>query len=446
MILIPRIFHFIWLGNQRMPDESKQFLDTWRFLHPDWEIRLWTDATLPPLKNAWAYDEASRFSTKSNIARYEIVLRYGGVYLDTDIECLKNLEPLLKGVECFVARENAEIVSNAIIGAVPNHPFLRDLVDSLQERVRAIPDAQGPTMQSGPPYLTHSLKRHPEVTVYPAKLFHPYEWHEGWRRYERFPEAYAVHHWAMTWRANLLPKRKQLGDGVRPSLSVVVVARDSGIRLEWVLEGLCAQSVIDFEVIVVDAVNDTPIKGLLEAFERRLNISYHHLKPTLGQLKPAAVRNVGMAQAHAERTLFLDGDCLPDTNVVENHARFGSKGFVTFSDRRVYPASKLYRFRRGVVDYDGMHMHTFLEERRASSSSVSQDHHWRDVEGFCFSAPTEVLRQLGDFDGTTREGGAKDRTRRLWQRARRLGQRRRHRSLSPTYDGGYVTYLAHPGE
>jgi len=53
------------------------------------------------------------------------------IAVDIDIECLKNLEPLLKGVECFVARESAKNVSNTIIRAVLNHPFLRDLIDSL---------------------------------------------------------------------------------------------------------------------------------------------------------------------------------------------------------------------------------------------------------------------------------------------------------------------------
>lgn len=428
-ITIPRTFHRIWLGDQAMPDEYERFGDTWRFLHPGWEMRLWTDATLPPLKNAWAYAQPRSLSAKCNIARYEILLQHGGIYVDTDFECLKNVESLLQDIECFVAWEREGLANNAIIGAVPGHPFLRDLVDSLEENVRKMPDADPSVTQSGPYYLTNILGRHPEVTVFPASLFYPYQWHERWRRYEAFPDAYAVHHWSMTWRATKWPQPRQLGDGTLPCLSVVIDSCNDSLRLEWVLEGLCVQTVSDFEVIVVSRAGDMSIERLIHRFEDRLNITHATRKSRRKQLRPAEARNMGLRFARAARTLFLDGDCLPDTDVVEAHAKFGSTGFVPFGFRRIYPADKLYPF-MPPLDYLGFQNYVADDPRH----SFPMYGDWRDVQGFCLSAPTDVVCQLGGFGEKLSGDSAQDLAWRL--------SRQKYR-LIPMWSSGYVTYLDH---
>ncbi len=411
-----------------MPTEYESFAETWRSLHPYWQMILWTDEVLPPLKNQRAYERSGSLSGKSNIARYEILLRYGGIYVDTDFECLKNLEPLLEGVECFVAWQRDGLANNAIIGAVPSHPFLQDLVDSLDEHILANSRSSLSIMQSGPYYLTGVLERHPEVTVFPASQFYPYEWHERWRRYERFTDAYAVHHWTLSNRATTWPKQKQLGDGVVPCLSVVIHACDDGLRLQWVLEGLCVQTVSDFEVIVVGQTDTTPAstKSLVDSFSGRLAITY--LTQRRGS-PPAAAYNLGLRYARAKRTLFLEGDCLPDLNVVETHAAFGARGFVLFGFRRHYPAEKLYRFIQP-LDYDGLKKHAFKDPRcEEPYGPIYGD--WRDVAGFCFSAPTLALRQAGGFDVTACESD-QDLVYRLYRSKYRL---------LPLVQGGCITHL-----
>lgn len=432
-IVIPRLFHRIWLGDQLMPEEYKQFGEIWQTLHPNWEMILWMDDTLPPLKNTWAYNTSSSLAARSNIVRYEIVLRYGGIYVDTDFECLKNLEPLLEGVKCFVALQSDDFANNAIIGSVPGHPFLRDLVDSLEENVRLIPDEDPAVTQSGPYFLTKVLHRHPEVTIFPTHLFYPYEWHERWRRYEKFPEAYAVHHWSMTWRGTQWSKPKLLGNGTVPCLSVVVLNRDTGLRLEWIMEGLCVQTVSDFEVIVINRRDDLTIKDLVDRYESRLDIIYLYQESRDNQPGSAEARNLGLSMAQAERTLFLDGDCLPDPDLVETHANFGAAAFIPFGFRRMYPASKLYRFKQP-VDYQGIQRHTFQDPRRIYPLFYGD---WRDVAGFCFSAPTKVLHEVGGFDEHLQVGEDQDLARRLCQ------QKYRH---IPLWNDGYVTYLGHPGD
>jgi hypothetical protein len=431
-MVIPRVFHHIWLGGQPMPAEYERFAETWQSLHPRWQMRMWTDETLPTLRNRWAFEGSNSLSGKANIARYEILLRYGGIYIDTDFECLKSLEPLLDGVECFVAWQRDGLANNAIIGAAPCHPFLQDLVDSLGEHIRSNPGSTLSIMQSGPYYLTRVLERHPEVTVFPAGQFYPYEWHERWRRHEHFPDAYAVHHWTLSNRVTTWPRQKQLGNGVLPCLSVVVRACDDGLRLHWVLEGLCVQTVSDFEVIVVDAAskNSATIKSLVESYRGRLTVTY--LAQQMGW-RPAAAYNLGLQRARAKRVLFLEGDCLPDIDVVESHAVFGAKGFVPFAFRSYYPPEKLYRFIEP-LDYDGLKKHA-CKDPRCEEPYAPLYGDWRDVAGSCFSAPTVALRKAGGFDVSARASD-QDLVQRLYRAKYRL---------LPLVQGGNITQLGHAG-
>src|SRR5438046_3149350 len=126
--MIPKVFHRIWLGTQQMPDEFVQYGETWTKYHPGWTMQLWTDENLPEIINQQEFLLAETTSYKSDILRYEVIYRYGGVYIDTDFECLRNIEPLLKGVQAFVVREDPRFVCAAIFGAERGHALLADVI------------------------------------------------------------------------------------------------------------------------------------------------------------------------------------------------------------------------------------------------------------------------------------------------------------------------------
>lgn len=196
---IPTTFHRIWVG-PAMPEAFVRYGETWQELHPDWNMILWNEENMPELVNQKLYDEAPRIfpgfegQLRSDIARYEILHRYGGVYIDTDFECLKPIDELIKGAGFFCAWEiQGKVANNAILGCTPGHPFAKVLVDELEELVRRQLKTW-PAKASGPHYLTAKLCE--GVTVFDKKLFYPYSYGEWDRWSERFPEAYGLHHWA----------------------------------------------------------------------------------------------------------------------------------------------------------------------------------------------------------------------------------------------------------
>jgi mannosyltransferase OCH1-like enzyme len=195
----------------------------------------WGDDNLPPLRNQVLFDELESFSAKSDVLRFELLWLYGGVYIDTDFECLRSIEPLLEKIRVFASFQTDLIVNGALMGAVPEHPFIGMLIDSLPGSVREHGSAD-PQLSSGPGFVTGCLDtwkaegREP-VTLFPAKFFYPYLWYEKHRRFEKFPDAYAIHHWAESWRD---PSGYRFGQRVRTWLMRFWITRRAFYLNAWV--------------------------------------------------------------------------------------------------------------------------------------------------------------------------------------------------------------------
>ena len=202
---IPKILHRVWFGAD-VPPDAVEFGDAWERLHPDWTVVLWRDWTLPALTNAAAVDASVHAAQKADIVRFDLLQRWGGVYVDTDVEPLQPLDDLLAEVPRALAREDERWVGTAFIAARPRDPFIEWMVENLRRRVAADDGSTPPNVLTGPKFVTTALQRWideggDEVTVFPRELFYPYHFSERHRRGERFPNAYAVHHWTATWIA-----------------------------------------------------------------------------------------------------------------------------------------------------------------------------------------------------------------------------------------------------
>ena len=123
---IPKILHFIWLGNLPVPE----IIQSWYKNHQDWNIKIWRDKDISLLKlqNRRIYNLAKkRYNQKSDIARLEILYKYGGVYVDADIFNIKNINNLLDN-ELFLFQEKKNLISNSVIGCTKNNQIIRKLI------------------------------------------------------------------------------------------------------------------------------------------------------------------------------------------------------------------------------------------------------------------------------------------------------------------------------
>lgn len=137
--LIPKIIHQIWLGGP-MPKNYQYYSETWKKYHPSWELKLWSEEDL--LNENFSvedlYWQAESYQERADIMRYAILHRYGGLYVDTDIECLASYDELnhkydfYAGMETPVVNKMVVSIPNSLIAAIPEHPILTKTLENLR--------------------------------------------------------------------------------------------------------------------------------------------------------------------------------------------------------------------------------------------------------------------------------------------------------------------------
>jgi inositol phosphorylceramide mannosyltransferase catalytic subunit len=193
--MIPRVIHRVWLGTDPMPEEFEHYGETWQRHHPDWEMRLWTDSNLPELRYPDALERCRNHGERSDILRSELLFQFGGLYVDTDVECKRPIEPLIDDAAAFAAWVRPGRIGSAVLGAVPGHPAIERLLREMQARV-----GEGSQIEATVGLLTDVLSEEPDVEVFDAKTFYPYHPRHNPANGRDFPDAYAVHHWGLTWK------------------------------------------------------------------------------------------------------------------------------------------------------------------------------------------------------------------------------------------------------
>lgn len=133
---IPKVIHQTW-KTEELPERWRASRQQCMDLHPDYEHILWTDAKSRAFiaeHYAWflpTFDAYPYPIQRADAIRYFVLHRYGGIYMDLDMGCARNLDPLLR-FEVVLPKTIPVGVSNDLIFATKGHPFVEQLIHSLQ--------------------------------------------------------------------------------------------------------------------------------------------------------------------------------------------------------------------------------------------------------------------------------------------------------------------------
>jgi inositol phosphorylceramide mannosyltransferase catalytic subunit len=211
---IPRIIHQVWLGGEP-PAEVAGWLETWAAHHPGWEHLVWNDGNVPVLQNQSLFDAASSYAMKADILRLEVLLKWGGVYVDADYECHRPIDGLVDGVPLILLSEGP-ILTNSFIAATPGHRLIQTLVEALS-KVDPFDVTTGHASvlsTSGPKFLTRTLSTcewmgPTEMRILPPDYFLLPQSRERDVQQWAATRRYATHHALRSWG------RRTLGSLVR---------------------------------------------------------------------------------------------------------------------------------------------------------------------------------------------------------------------------------------
>lgn len=210
---IPKKIHQIWFGSE-LPDRYKKLSESFIKKNPEWEYKLWTDKDVNGfgMKNYNIFKKLNNLGSKSDIFRYEVLDRFGGVYFDTDFICVKPLDDFLH-LDFFSATGHVDMpeVFNGMIGSKPNHPMLKELIEGLANINIDYVDYETIMNITGPKFFSKIFfnyleKSNEKIIMFPTKFFYSFPAVNRFNYDMNFvksflvDESYCVHLWDTSWQ------------------------------------------------------------------------------------------------------------------------------------------------------------------------------------------------------------------------------------------------------
>lgn len=230
---IPKIIHQIWSGKYNpLPKHFRMMGETWKEHHPDWDYQFWDEERM----NRFIHDYYPQYwdiylsfpydVQRWDAIRYLILDRIGGMYVDFDVECLKPHDQLFMDKTCCFSAEPERhrerfkrdvYFNNALMACVPEHPFMKIIVDkvfSYKPSIFDLPSSQRffeIMTTTGPLLLVDIYEKYPhkdKIFIIQAKHVSPFDVAETSKIRQGFEfgilddklrEAFSIHYFFGGW-------------------------------------------------------------------------------------------------------------------------------------------------------------------------------------------------------------------------------------------------------
>ena len=221
---IPKTIHYCWFGRTPLTRLGRKCISSWRKYLPDYEIKEWNEDNfdvniIPYVKEAY---EAKKYAFVSDYARFWILYHYGGLYFDTDVEIIRNMDDIISRGP-FMGRENEFKKGADTVGVAPGlglgcyagHGLYKEILDFYQPLHFVNPDGSL-NLHTVVEYTTSILLKHglqdkdeiqesAGVYIYPKEYFCP-------KSYDdlvicKTDNSVSIHHFAASWMSSGAQKK-----------------------------------------------------------------------------------------------------------------------------------------------------------------------------------------------------------------------------------------------
>lgn len=189
---IPKIIHQIWLGPNKQPDI---WMNSWKNdyinKYPEWTYKLWTEKEIDDLNlsNKKQYENEKYYIGKSDIARYEILYRFGGIFMDADSVWIHHslndiLEKAKKsGMFCAEEPVNKWSIANGVIGFSKEHPILKLMINHISTNYfnlkKKLKKEREIWQVTGTKPFTEIVKKYDNKLILESYYFFPESFHQN---------------------------------------------------------------------------------------------------------------------------------------------------------------------------------------------------------------------------------------------------------------------------
>ena len=230
-----KIIHYCWFGGKPLPAMAKKCIKSWKKFLPDYEIKEWNENNFD-IKCCPFVEEAyknKKWAFVSDYARLHALHEYGGIYLDTDMEIIKDIN-FLKDKEFFIGYEAKRSIAAGVIGVKnPQNKYVEELLNFYKARSGF--SEENIIEFAIPKVITKMFKKYEtrneqeievydnSIYVYPEDYFYPINYDYSKRNYTS--NTCMVHYYNATW----VPKGEKIA---------LAAYRTFGMKLGKVILGI----------------------------------------------------------------------------------------------------------------------------------------------------------------------------------------------------------------
>ena len=230
--MIPKLIHYCWFGRGKMPVLAKKCMGSWKIHLPDYQIKLWNEDNFDISSNSYVLEayQARKFAFVTDYVRLFALYNEGGIYMDTDVEVVKNLDRFLD-LPAFSGFEGEKYVPTGIMASEKNGPWVKEQLHYYTNRHFILSDRTLDTttnvhiisdnMRNGGFIFDNSIQNYKGIiTLFPSDYFCPKSYETG--RINITQNTYCIHHFAESWipKSKIIKKRIINILGIRNSIMI----------------------------------------------------------------------------------------------------------------------------------------------------------------------------------------------------------------------------------
>ncbi len=206
---IPKKIHYCWFGENQIPARLQKCIDSWKKYCPDYEIIRWDETNYDIMKNRYMKEayENKKWGFVSDYARLDIIYQEGGIYLDTDVELISDIDKVLCDEAFFAADSNLMINLGQGFGAKKANLFIRELRDFYEGKQFINTDGTFNTapcyMYQHPVFIKHGFEMKNQyqkkngIVIYPSEVSAPTGRCGIWQNFTK--NTISIHHNEFSW-------------------------------------------------------------------------------------------------------------------------------------------------------------------------------------------------------------------------------------------------------